>query len=276
MNWMKLPSEYRKGKFAILPIPYEKDLTFGEGASKGPEEIIKASEHLEYYDEQNDCEPFEDGIEVLDSVSGESPKEMVSNVSKVVVGAGEKFIISLGGDHAVTIGIVKGLEELHDFSIIQFDAHADFRDSWNGSSLNHACVSRQISKKHALLNIGVRSMDIDEKKLMENNENVHVVKAYDFSIEKIKEILPKLKQKVYITIDVDVFDPSFIRNTGTPEPGGLMWNQVIDVLKLVFEGKEVLGADIVEFSPKVNFESEAYALAKLCYKIMGMEKLANR
>lgn len=266
---MNLPEEYRNGKFVILPIPYEKDLTYGEGTSKGPEEIIKASEQLEYYDEQFDTESFEDGIEVVENVTGNTPEEMVENVANAVQ---DKFMVCLGGDHAVTIGIVKGLEKFHDeFSVIQFDAHADFRDSWNGSSLNHACVSRQISKKHSLLNIGVRSMDIDEKKLM-NEASVHVVKAYDFDLEKVKEILPKLHKKVYITIDVDAFDPSFIRNTGTPEPGGLTWEQVIDVLSLVFQEKDVIGADIVEFAPKVNFESEAYALAKLAYKIMCLTK----
>jgi agmatinase len=275
MNWMNLPEQYRTGKFVIIPISYEKDLTYGDGTSKGPAEIIKSSEHLEYYDEQFDSEAFEDGIEVLDllELNDLSPEKMVETVTEIIIKTKNKFPITLGGDHAITIGIVQGLEQLHkEFSIIQFDAHADFRDSWNDSSLNHACVSRQISKKHSLLNIGVRSMDIDEKKLMDQEEEVQVVKAYDFSLDKIKEILPKLRNKVYITIDVDVFDPSFIRNTGTPEPGGLMWNQIVKTLALIFNEKQVIGADIVEFAPKINFEAEAYALAKLCYKIMNLQK----
>ena len=276
-NWMNLPQEYSKdnSKFIILPIAYEKDVTFGIGASKGPFEIIKASKHLEYYDDQFDCEPFLQGIRLLDQLelNDKNPKEMVSKISKTIENQKGKFMISLGGDHAVTIGIVKGLEKYHqDFSIIQFDAHADFRDSWNGSSLNHACVSRQISKRHELLNIGVRSMDIDEKKLIEKEKNVHLIPTYNFSLEKIEEILPKLKNKVYITIDIDSLDPSFIRNTGTPEPGGLTWNNLIESLKLIFTNKEVIGADIVEFSPKQDFEPEAYALAKLTYKIMAMQQ----
>jgi len=276
-NWMNLPQEYSKdnSKFVILPIAYEKDVTFGIGASEGPSEIIKASKHLEYYDDQFDCEPFLQGIKLLDQLelNDKNPKEMVSEISKTIENQKGKFMISLGGDHAVTIGIVKGLEKDHqDFSIIQFDAHADFRDSWNGSSLNHACVSRQISKKHELLNIGVRSMDIDEKKLIEKEKNVHLIPTYNFSLEKIEKILPKLKNKVYITIDIDSLDPSFIRNTGTPEPGGLTWNNLIESLKLIFRNKEVIGADIVEFSPKHDFEPEAYALAKLTYKIMVMQQ----
>ncbi len=268
MTWMNLPEEYRKGKFVILPIAYEKDVTYGEGASKGPEEIIKASKHLEYYDDQFDCEPFERGIELLDSVKGNTPEEMVDKVSFVVKDNTGKFVIGIGGDHAVTLGLTKNLEE--DVSIIQFDAHADFRDSWNGSFFNHACVAKQLSKKHSILQIGIRSMDVDERRLLDSAENVHTISAYDFSLEKVRDKLNELNDKVYITIDVDVFDPMFIRNTGTPEPGGLMWDQVVNCLKIIFENKKVVGADICEFAPKENYEAEAYALAKLVYKIMAM------
>src|SRR3989338_1704285 len=158
MIWMNLPERYRtdNAKFVILPIQYEKALTYGKGSSKGSVEIINASEHLEYYDNQFDCEPFEQGIRVLEplSLNEMEPEEMVKIVSEAVKKIPtEKFLVGLGGDHAVTIGIVNGLEQIYsnDFSVIQFDAHADFRDSWNGSSLNHACVTKQISKKHSLL-----------------------------------------------------------------------------------------------------------------------------
>jgi agmatinase len=288
--WMNLPEEYRKGKFVILPVSYEKDVTFGKGALLGPKEIIKASEHLEYYDEQFDCEPFLEGIELLGEVKAETPEEMVEKVSTKInhlftgarhdyfsnkkcasIGASvqNKFVIGIGGDHSVTIGLTKNLSE--DTSVIILDAHADFFHSWNGSTLNHRCVSQRLSAKHDLLLLGVRAMDRDEKEIIDNNENVHMIKAYDFNLTKLKEILPKLKDKVYISIDVDVFDPSFIRNTGTPEPGGFNWNQVIAILKVIFSEKEVVGADIVEFAPKENFQAEAYSLAKLCYKIMGMK-----
>jgi len=114
-------------------------------------------------------------------------------------------------------------------------------------------------------------MDIDEKNQLEQTDNVHTINAYDFSLNTIKELLPKLKPKVFITIDVDVFDPMFIRNTGTPEPGGLTWNNVINTLKIIFKKKEVIGADITEFSPTIYYQSEAYSLAKLAYKIMALD-----
>ena len=268
--WMNLSEEYQRGKFVILPIGYEKDLTYGDGASLGPAEIIAASKHLEYYDEQFDCEPFEKGIELLESVKATEPEEMIESVSREINKHKDKFIIGLGGDHSVTLGLTKNLDK--DTSVIILDAHADFRDSWNGSSLNHACVAKQISKNHRVALLGIRSMDIDEKKQIEENEKVHLLKAYDFTLEKLREVLPKLKDKIYISIDTDVFDPSFIRNTGTPEPGGFNWNQVIVILREIFENKEVVGADIVEFAPKENFESDAYALAKLVYKIMALKQ----
>lgn len=271
--WMNLPEQYQNGKFVILPISYEKDLTYGTGTSNGPKEIIEASKHLEYYDEEFDNEPFEKGIKLLPILELDTPEEMITTVSNKVQENKNKFIIGLGGDHAVTIGLTKNLDE--DTSVIIFDAHADFRDSWNNSTLNHACTAKQISKKHDLALIGVRSMDVDEKNQIENNENVHLIKAHQFSLENIKQILPKLKNKIYISIDVDVFDPSFIRNTGTPEPGGLTWQQVINSLKFIFQNKEVVGADIVEFAPKYNFQAEAYSLAKLVYKIMSMKEKYN-
>ncbi len=278
MNWMALPQEYstEEAFFKILPISYEKSVTYGQGASKGPEAIIKASQHLEYYDEQFKTEAFIKGIQILPklNLNNNTPKEMVQTIKSTVEKQKNKFVISLGGDHAITIGTIKGLETENDFSIIQFDAHSDYRDSWNGSQLNHACVANQV-KNHEILQIGIRSQDADEAKQIEENKNLHIVYAWEFNINKIKELLPKLKQKVYITIDVDAFDPSFIRNTGTPEPGGLTWNQVIKVLELIFKEKKIIGADITEFAPKENYESEAYSLAKLAYKIMNLKLKFN-
>ena len=272
MKWMNLPDEYcnDNSKFLILPIEYEGTLTYGKGASKGPEEIIKASQHLDYYEDQFENEPFVKGIKLLDAIKPKNEEEMLQKTSETVEKHKDKFIIGLGGDHSVTIGIINGLEKDNDFSVIVLDAHNDFSDSWNNSKNNHACVSKRISNKHDLAIIGVRSQDIEEHKEIKNSDNIHQISAFDLTLEKIKEILPKLKERVYISIDVDVFDPSFIRNTGTPEPGGLDWNIIIDILKLIFKEKEVIGADIVEFAPKENFRAEAYSLARLAYKIMSL------
>ena len=281
MDFMKLSKEYSgdKSEFLVLPIEYEGDVTYGKGAARGAEEIIKASEHLEYYDEQFDCEPFEKGIHTLQKLElkDDKPEKAMENISETVGKKKykDKFLISLGGDHAVTIGIIKGVEKNHEnFSVITLDAHPDFFHSWNNSQYNHRCTAQRVVENHKMLEVGIRSMDIDEKELIEKNDNINIIKSYDYSKDKLRKELKKLEDKVYISIDVDVFDPSFIRNTGTPEPGGFLWDKVIDILKIIFESKKVIGADIVEFAPesdsKYSYRAEAFALAKLCYKIIAL------
>lgn len=276
MSWMRLPKEHRKkdSYFAVLPIEYENSVTYGKGSINGSREIILASGHLEYYDEQFDVEAFIKGIrqEKALGLKNCTPEEMVEKVSNKILKLKERFVVSLGGDHAVTIGIIKGMEKIHKkFSVVVLDAHSDFRDSWNSSQYNHACVGKQISKKHKMLMIGLRSMDIDEKEDIGKKEDVKIIKAYEYSHEKLLEMLKKMDEKAYISIDVDVFDPCFIRNTGTPEPGGFFWDRVIDILRIVFENKKVIGLDIVEFSPNENYNAEAYSLARLAYKVMCLE-----
>lgn len=271
MNWMNLPEEFsnENSKFVILPIEYEHNVTFGCGCKKGSFEIIKASKHLEYFEDQYNCEPFLKGIKVLNPINSNDPKDMVEKVNEKIE---DKFMIGIGGDHAITIGMIKGIEKFNDnFSVIILDAHSDFRYSWNNSELNHACVSRRIFKNHSICLVGVRSMDKDEAIEIEKTENVHLIKAYDFSIDNFEKIIEKLEKNVYISIDVDVFDPSFIRNTGTPEPGGFNWYEVISILEKIFEKKNVIGCDLVEFAPNCNYLSESYSLARLLYKIMALK-----
>lgn len=276
MKFMNLAEEYCKddSKFVILPIEYEKDLTYGKGVSKGSSEIINASQHLEYYDEQFDNEPFAEGIKTLESLklNDLKPEEAMQKIKETVLKNKDKFIVALGGDHSIGIGILEALKG-EKFSVLQLDAHPDLFYSWNNSQYNHRCFGQKAqSYAESLVQVGIRSMDVDEKELIEKNDKILCIKARDFQKEnQIKKMLDKLEKKVYISIDIDVFDPSFIRNTGTPEPGGLQWQEVIDLLKAVFKEKEVIGADIVEFSPKQNFEAEAYSLAKLAYKIMSLK-----
>ncbi len=275
MKFMNLPEEYRKedSLFQILPIEYEGNVTYGKGASKGPLEILKASKQLEYYDEQFDKEPFEKGIHTLNTLNLKEaePEEAIKTIEKEAEKYNNKFLLSLGGDHSVTIGTVKGLEKNEDFDVIILDSHTDFFHSWNNSQFNHRCTAQRLVEKHKILEIGIRSMDIDEKELIENNENINIIKSYDYNEEKLKQELKKLKNKVYISIDVDVFDPSFIRNTGTPEPGGFFWNDIINMLKIISEEKEIIASDIVEFAPTTNFKAEAFSLAKLCYKLIALK-----
>jgi len=292
MNFMNLPEEYanKDAKAIIIPIPYEGKMSWSQGASKGPEKIIIASQELEYYDMDLDSEPFEEGIYLTEEVRSSHEKEdeaipEISEKLKTILSENKnRFFIALGGDHSTTYAITSALDKIKtdkddEYSVIVFDAHSDLRFSWNDSTMNHACVSHNISKQHEMALIGIRAMDSSEREFLQSEEgrNVHMINAKEYAHEglgKLKDILPQLKSKVFISIDIDFFDPSFIRNTGTPEPGGLFWNDMISALELIFNEKNVIGADIVEFSPKENnnYDAESYALAKLAYKMIGLSK----
>ncbi len=255
---MKFLNKSDDGKFVVLTIPIENNPSYGKGASKGCTAIIKESLELEYYDEEFDNSPVEEGIQTFNINTLEEVTNFVKNTNK--------FVVALGGDHSIGIGILNGLE---DFSVLQLDAHPDLFYSWNGSSVNHRCFGRKaLSKANSLVQVGIRAMDKDEKKIIDSEDKILSITAREYNKDSIKNILDKLSENVYISIDVDVFDPSFIRKTGTPEPGGLHWQEVIDLLKEVFKSKNVIITDINEFTGESR--TEAYSLAKLAYKIMAM------
>jgi agmatinase len=285
-NFMAIPKEYsgKKSKFSIIPIVYEGNESWMHGAKNGPSAIISASENLEYYDEQFEVEPFLFGIEtqseiVPGKIKEEDAVKIIEAKLKKHVSAA-KFPIFLGGDHSITIASTKAMERIFsDFSFISIDAHSDLRESWNGSRFNHACTTRRVLERHKCLIIGLRSQDVDEKDFMKSNKNVSAIRKYDFSKKLLSEKLSNLSRNVYISIDADAFDPSFIRNTGTPEPGGFFWDKIIGILSEIFRKKNVIGADIVEFAPSEKpegFNAEAFALAKLCYKMMALKGISEK
>ncbi|MGB9748916.1 MAG: agmatinase [Candidatus Woesearchaeota archaeon] len=289
INFMNLPREYsgKESKFLILPINYEGKVSFLRGASYGCDKIIKASSELEYYDVELKKQGFLNGIRTLKRIKIrgklEKQEHAVEKISLEVQRVLEKsdyyskgkFLVVLGGDHSITIGVADAFERFKKkFSVIIFDAHADLRYSWNNSTCNHACVARRTAAKHKTLILGIRSADDSEIEFSEKNKNIVMLRADEFSIEKLESTLENLEEDVYLSIDADVFDPSLIRFVGTPEPGGFSWNQVISALKIIFKNKNVIGADITEFSPKgsfYNYASEAYALAKLVYKMINLK-----
>ncbi|MEM2121814.1 MAG: arginase family protein [Candidatus Woesearchaeota archaeon] len=290
INFMNLPEEYsgENSKYLLLPINYEGNLSFLRGAKNGCDEILRASYELEYFDFELRKEGFLKGINTFKNliIEKKRPIEAIEEISSKVKEIIEKtdyfkknkFLISLGGDHSITLGIIDAFEKIKelkdDFSVIILDAHADLKYSWNNSTLNHACVARNISKKHKTMIVGVRSLDDSELDYLKKNKNVYLMPAESFSIKRFEKNLKKLSNNVYLSIDVDVFDPSIIRFVGTPEPGGLYWNQIISILKLIFSKKNVIASDITEFSPKgnyYNYASEAYTLAKLTYKIINLK-----
>jgi len=287
-QFMSLPKEYsgNESKFLILPINYEGKVSFLKGASNGAEQIIRASSELEYYDLELKKQGFLKGIKTLININirRKKPEFAIKEISCEVKNlidknnyfSTDKFLIVLGGDHSITIGVIEAFESFKEnFSVIVLDAHADLRYSWNNSIFNHACVSRRIASKHKTIILGLRSADDSEIEFSKKNQNITLIKADEFSIKKFDDFLKKLDKDVYISIDSDVFDPSIIRFVGTPEPGGFSWNQMISVLKMIFKNKNVIGVDVTEFSPKGkfhNYASEAYTLAKLVYKIINLKE----
>jgi agmatinase len=271
-KFMNLPDKYtgENSKFLIINIPWEKDVTYGKGASKGPKEIIKASHQLEYFDIDYEKEIFDQGIRVID-IKPQVFEDIQNQIAKIDLT--NKFPVFLGGDHSITIPAINSIND--NFDVVVFDAHADFFYSWNGSQNNHRCVNRRLIENHNILVIGLRSCDIEEFNEMNKDKRIEYIKATKFNLEVFKQKLSKLKKKVYVSIDVDVFNPNFIRNTGTPEPGGMNWDQVLDTLELVFTEKEIVASDIVEFSPNNDFDAEAYSLAKLTHKLFILKSHKN-
>ncbi len=284
INFMNLPKEYagENSRFLIVSIPWENNTSYGVGASKGSNSIIEASKQLEYFDIELEKEIFEKGIELkeIDFNAKDKPENATNKIKEFTekIDIKKKFPVFLGGDHSVTIGIVNGLKiqnKNDDFDIINFDAHSDFFYSWNGSTNNHRCVNRQLISNHNILILGLRSCDIEEYKQIKQNDSINYILSSEIKneltktlIKNLKTKLKNLKKNIYLSIDVDVFDPSIIRNTGTPEPGGFLWNQFMEILNMIFQEKNVIGADIVEFAPTNNYRGEAYSLAKLVHKLL--------
>jgi agmatinase len=293
MNFMDLPKEYRdkkKAKVVILPVSFKTKTTRKNDSHLGPKAILEASKELEYFEEDLFSEPHEVGIfteeqlTIKDTDFIKIKHKILDKCSKIY--DGDKFLITLGSDHSTTMPIIEAIEKKEkDFGIVVFDAHTDLREPWGKDTWWHACVSREISKKHKTLLVGTRSMDNNDIDFLVSKagENVGVIFAKDLlSSQKqqswdlvhcfqLEEKLRQLPKKIYVSIDVDIFDPSIIRYTDTPEPGGLNWTQINNLLKKIFEEKEVLGVDIVEFSPtkeKAAF-AESFLLSKLIYKLIA-------
>jgi len=275
LNYGYLPEEYSDPENAgivIIPVAYDGTSTWVKGADKGPEAIIEASANMELYDIETDSEVYKRGIFTERLIGGEiSTSEMVEAVFdnvKYYLGKG-KFTIVIGGEHSVSIGSVKAhAEKYDDLTILQLDAHTDLRDEYNGSKYNHACVMARAKEVCPIVQVGVRSMDIGEKDFIDSSRIFFAKDIYG-KTDWIEKVIPKLSDNIYITIDLDVFDPSIMPSTGTPEPGGLLWYDVLALLKTVSTKKNVVGFDVVELCPDDRNKAPDFLAAKLIYKLLS-------
>ena len=265
---------YHQAATVVLPVPYDGTASFKSGAREGPEAIISASRELEEYDAELRCDPCSTRIYTAPAVEPHmgSPERMVARVAQAVAPAAQerKLIATLGGDHSVSIGAVQAFASQHsDLSVLYLDAHADLRQEYLGTAWGHASAARRISEMCPLVLVGVRSMSREEAKLIEVSNIPCFPCSGTQSDLPVEEIVSALSPSVYISIDLDVFDPSFMAAVGTPVPGGLGWYQVLCLLRQVASARRIVGFDVVELSPREGPSACAFTAAALVYKLIG-------
>lgn len=268
-------TDYKTSKVVILPFPYDATTSYVSGAREGPSAIIKASRNLELFDLETKKELYRKiGIHTFDEFcpSLDSPENEIQMVEKVVkdVIADKKFPVLLGGEHSLSVGAVRALKSKHkNLSVLQLDAHFDLRDEYENSKYNHACTMRRIGEICPFVQIGVRSASKPEYDYAVKNK-IFSVSARDFSKGVSQEAINKrLTKEIYITIDLDVFDPAELPDVGTPEPGGLHWYDVLSFLKKISQEKNVVGFDVVELCPRQDNSPSSFLAAKLIYNLLN-------
>lgn len=265
-------STRKESSIWLQSIPYDGTSTWGKGADKGFEAFLKASENMELYDIETDSEAYLKGIHILEEAPQfDSPEEMFSwtyQSTKELL-TNKKFLTFFGGEHSISIGIMKAFyEHYSNLTVLQIDAHADQRPHYQGSMYNHACAVHDAGQNCNLLQVGIRSMDISEKQYMDRKKTWygHEIQG---QIKWIMDVISKMSDTVYITLDLDALDPSIMPATGTPEPGGMTWHQMVALLRETFSKKNVVGFDIVELAPIKGLKSPQFLAAKLYYKMLS-------
>ena len=277
-------SRYDSSSFVVLPVPYEGTVCYGKGTGKAPAAIINASTQVELFDEELQGEFFQAGIFTAEGVDcqGAEPEKVQERIetASARLQADGKFVLALGGEHSISIGLVKAaVKRWPNLSVLHLDAHADLRDSYQKSKYSHACVMRRIRELPvSSVSVGIRSYSLEESEFLSSGETDRLITAREIaqarghgSADKqwMERVLAGLSEKVYVSIDIDVFDPSQAPGTGTPEPGGLDWYEVTGLLRRVSQDKQIISADIVEVVPKVTGEVTEFLAARLAYKIMA-------
>lgn len=258
-------TDYKTSKFIVIPVPIEETVSYGKGTSKGPAAILTASQHIEDYDIELDQETCRVGIHVAKDIK--DIKGIKGRIKKIL--DDKKVPVMLGGEHSITPFAVEACKEKYkDLSVLQFDAHADLRNAFHGSKYSHACAARRILEICPAVQVGVRSMERSEMDYARKTGQISKIHFAD-KLELTDKISTQLSKNVYITFDVDCLDPSIMPSTGTPEPGGMFYYDVLDIFKAVAKDKNIVGFDLVELAPIKGLHHPDYTAAKLIYKLMG-------
>lgn len=261
-------------KVMLVTVPYDGTSTWGKGADKGPELFLDASENMELYDIETDSEPYLNGVymagEVSENSSPEAMTEAVYQKTKELLQHEDKLFTLFGGEHSVSIGSIRAVGEKYEkLTVLQFDAHTDLRPEYHGSTSNHACAVFEANQKHKLVQVGIRSMDAEEKQYLPKGRVFFAHEIAKNPAGWIDDVLEKVSGNVYITIDLDAFDPAIAPSTGTPEPGGLQWYPTLKLLRKVFKKCNVVAFDIVELMDSAQAKPTAFLAAKLYYKMLA-------
>jgi agmatinase len=267
-----------KEKVIVVPFGLEKTVSYGGGTKNGPKEIIKASHQVELFDEELNKEPYKEiGIKTLKPFpiknNIEKALEQLTKINEKII-SNDKFPMVFGGEHSITPGAIKPFVDKYDqILLLHFDAHADLRESYNGEKFSHAsAIKRCLDFDNVkVVSFGIRNLSQPEMVYYENNrDRIEIFwgkDKKDWDLNKLKDLFTK--KNVYITFDVDGFDASIMPATGTPEPGGLLWEDVLPIIKKVCQISTIIGADINELAPIKNFDSYNFLVAKLAYKILS-------
>jgi len=278
-NFLGIPepfSTYQKSKFVILPVPYEQTTTYKAGTKEGPQAIITASKQVELFDEELESEPYKTGIHTLEELEATSrgPEEMIQRIyltgRKLL--KDRKVVVMLGGEHTISIGMIKAYKEKYkNLAVLQLDAHADLRQSKQGSKFSHACTMRRVRELAPAIQVGIRNISSEEYNWVKRNK-IHLFYASGKDQRSVDQIIDSLPEDVYLTFDLDFLDPSIMPSVGTPEPGGYLWYETLDFLRILTQKKKIVGFDIVELCPQPGNIAPDFLAAKLIYKLIGYIK----
>ena len=270
-------SGFEPARVLVWPVSYEGTVSYGSGTGEGAMAIVDASRNMELYEEETDAEVYKIGIHTLDPFRPrETPEDMMEGLyeeAKSLIDSG-KFICMLGGEHSVSGPVIKAhAEKYHDLSVLQIDAHADLRDTYDGTPHSHASIMARVVKDMRIpsVQVGIRSISADEARLLETGIPTKIFGARDIvgKTDWIDEAIAGLTDNVYLTIDIDGLDPSIVPTTGTPEPGGLGWYETLTLIRKLAETRKIIGMDLVEYSYFENYDSPAFLCAKLVYKSLA-------
>jgi agmatinase len=277
VNFASLDEEYasfERSRVVVLPVPYDSTVTARAGTRDGPRAIIEASADMELYDVGLGTEPYRHGIHTLPELAPHtgSPDAMCARIEDVVgelLDAG-KFVVTLGGEHTVAAGAVRAhAKRTPGLSVLAFDAHSDMRDEYLDSRYNHACTLRRANDVARVTQVGLRSASVEEARFI-REQGLAFFSPRELRDAGAQAVIEHLSDDVYITIDLDNFDPAEMAAVGTPEPGGLHWDEVSDLLIAVTKARRVVGFDVTELSPSLGPASCAQLAAKLTYRLIGL------